>query len=212
MGAWVDRVPTTPPDGADARRLVFLGHLVPRMGVENLLDALELLRQRGEAVEADVIGSGPLEAGLRARSIALGLGTTVRFHGFVRDHRAVERLLAEASVAAAPYVPDADNFTRFADPGKLKAYLAAGLPIVLTDVPPNARELAREAGAEVVADDPAALADGIVRALGSRERWRERRSAALSYARRFDWPVLLSGLLSELALDVAPAPRAKPAT
>jgi glycosyltransferase involved in cell wall biosynthesis len=212
MGAWLDRVPTTPPDGLRARRVVFLGHLVPRMGVDRLLDALAALRTRGEEVHADVIGTGPLEQDLRARAAALGVESIVRFHGFVPDHRDVERLLAGASLAAAPYRPDENTFTRFADPGKLKAYLAAGLPIVLTNVPPNAAELAREAGAELSEYDAAAIAEAISRALASATRWRGRREAALAYARRFDWPVLLSGLLSELGLDVAPAPRAKPAT
>src|SRR5207248_6531205 len=119
------------------------------------------------------------------------LDATVTFHGYVDDHRDVERILAGCSVAVAPYKRSAATFTRYADPGKLKAYLAAGLPIVLTEVPPNARELASEAGADVVADDPAAVAAAISRALASPERWRVRRESALAYARRFDWNVLL---------------------
>jgi glycosyltransferase involved in cell wall biosynthesis len=211
MGTWLERIPTTSPDSIRARRVVFLGHLVPRMGVESLLDALAEVCVRGEAIEADIIGTGPLEQSLRSRAEALGLGAAVRFHGFVPDHREVERLLALASVAAAPYVDDGETFTRFADPGKLKAYLAAGLPILLTDVPPNARELAREAGAEVVPADAGALAQTISRVLAAPEEWRTRRLAALAYARRFDWAVLLPSLLRDLGLDVAPAPRAKPA-
>jgi glycosyltransferase involved in cell wall biosynthesis len=200
MGAWLDRVPIVPSGAVERRRAVYLGHLVPRQGVDVLLDALALLRA-GPGVQADVIGTGPEEERLRAHAWALGLGDVVRFHGFVEDHREVERLLASASIAVAPYRSDPGSFTRFADPGKLKAYLAAGLPIVLTDVPPNAGELAREAGAEIVADDPAALAEGISRGLASEQAWEERRSAALSYARRFDWPVLLGDLLLRLGLD-----------
>jgi glycosyltransferase involved in cell wall biosynthesis len=128
----------------------------------------------------------------------------VRFHGFVPDHRHVERLLAEASIAAAPYRPD-ETFTQFADPGKLKAYLAAGLPIVLTDVPPNARELAAEGGAEIVPYDAAALADALAGGLESEERWHDRRAAALAYARGFDWPVLLSELVRKLGLELPDA-------
>jgi glycosyltransferase involved in cell wall biosynthesis len=193
MGAWLDRVPTTPPDGDRRRRVVFLGHLVPRMGVDVLLEALRLV----DDVTADVIGGGPLEAALRERA-----PRRVRFHGFVPDHQEVERLLAEASVAVAPYRPG-ETFTAYADPGKLKAYLAAGLPIVLTDVPPNAAELAREAGAEVVPFEAAALADGIARSLADPERWRQRRAAALEYVRRFDWPVLLEELLRKLEVEPA---------
>ena len=200
MGAWIDRVPTTPPAGLRPRRVVFLGHLVARQGVGTLLDALSTL----DDVVADVIGTGPLETELREHAKHAGLQVT--FHGYVADHREVEQLLSRSSVAVAPYAQTDETFTRYADPGKLKAYLAAGLPIVLTDVPPNARELASEAGAEIVADDPAALAAAISRALTSPEHWQARRESALAYARRFDWDVLLGELLAELDLN----PSAKP--
>ena len=193
MGAWLARVPKTSPAAFAARRVVFLGHLVPRQGVELLLDAVELLPD----VTVDVAGSGPLESALRARA-----GAHVRFHGFVPDHRDVERLLAGAAVGVAPYRPDAESFTRYADPGKLKAYLAAGLPVVLTDVPPNARELAREAGAEIVPFDATALARAIEAALARRQEWEARRSAALAYVSRFDWEVLLEDLVRDLELRV----------
>jgi glycosyltransferase involved in cell wall biosynthesis len=201
MGAWLERVPTTRTDGFRRRRVVFLGHLVPRQGVEVLLDAVGLLEARGERVEAHVIGTGPLEGELRDR----GRDVPVRFHGFVPDHRDVERLLADASLGIAPYRPD-ETFTQYADPGKLKAYLAAGLPIVMTDVPPNARELADQAGAELVPHDATAIADAVARGLGSPERWQERRAAALDHARRFDWPVLLADLLTKLGLEPRGAP------
>jgi glycosyltransferase involved in cell wall biosynthesis len=200
MGAWVGRVPTTPADGFRQRRVVFLGHLVERQGVGTLLDALSNL----EDVAADVIGTGPLEKELREHARRARLDVT--FRGYVADHREVEVLLSRSAVAVAPYAQTAETFTRYADPGKLKAYLAAGLPIVLTDVPPNARELASEAGAEVVADDPAALAGAITHAFASPEQWQARRESALTYARRFDWAVLLGNLLDELDLS----PSAKP--
>jgi glycosyltransferase involved in cell wall biosynthesis len=197
MGAWIDRVPTTPPDGYSRRRVVFLGHLVERQGVDTLLRALA----RGDEFSADIIGTGPLEEHLRRRAHELGLERRVVFHGFVEDHREVERILAECSVAVAPYKRDEHTFTRYADPGKLKAYVAAGLPIVLTDVPPNARELERDGGAAIVEDDPAALADAILRGLSSVDEWQVRRATALDYARRFDWNTLLTDLLARLSLS-----------
>ena len=166
MGAWVDRVPTTPPDGFDRRRAVFLGHLVARQGVGTLLDALALL----DDVAADVIGTGPLEQELRETRA----DRDVTFHGYVEDHREVERLLGRS--LRRRRAVRSETFTRYADPGKLKAYLAAGLPIVLTEVPPNARELEREAGAEVVAADP--------RRARRRDRARARLARAVAGAAR----------------------------
>jgi glycosyltransferase involved in cell wall biosynthesis len=205
MGAWLDRVPIIPPDGFRRRRVVFLGHLVERQGVETFLESLALLVRRGETIQGDVIGTGPLEEALRERAKRLGLERAVRFHGFVSDHRDVERLLANASLGVAPYRPGDATFTRYADPGKLKAYLAAGLPIVLTDVPPNARELEREAGAEIVPFEPAAFAAAVARSHENAGDWVARRDAALAYARRFDWGVLLPEALRKLGLDAVPA-------
>lgn len=194
MGAWLDRVPTTSTDAADRRRVVFLGHLVEGKGAELVVEAVRAL----EDTSADLVGGGPLEDALRQQVAGLGLADRVRVHGFVPDHREVERILAASSVALAPYAPTPETHTRWADPGKLKAYLAAGLPIVLTDVPPNARELEREGGASIVAYDADAIAGAVSATLADAETWRRRREAALAYARRFDWNVLLGDVLSEL--------------
>jgi glycosyltransferase involved in cell wall biosynthesis len=200
MGAWLERVPRVPEDGFARRRVVYLGHLVRRQGVETLLEALALVHAQGGDVFADIIGSGPEESRLRDSAHSLGVSDVVRFHGYVPDHRDVERLLASSSIAVAPYEPSASTFTRYADPGKLKAYLAAGLPIIVTDVPPSARELASDAGATLVPYDAAAVADAIVGGLASPEQWRERRSQALRYVRRFDWSILLPDALARLGL------------
>jgi glycosyltransferase involved in cell wall biosynthesis len=197
MGTWLTRIPSAPADGYARRRVVFVGNLVAGKGVEVLLDALVLID-----VEADIVGGGELEDDVRERVRRLGLDRRVRVHGFIPDHRDVERIVSGASVAIAPYAPEDASYTRFADPGKLKTYLAAGLPIVLTAVPPNAGELARDAGAEVVAYDAAAIAAAIERALASRETWRARHEAALAYAEGFDWERLLADALPRLGVSV----------
>lgn len=191
MGAWLDRVPTTTANGHEARRAVFLGHLVERQGVRLLPDAAKLLGD----VTFEVIGRGPLERELRDQA-----GGRIHFHGFIEDYRDVERILAGASVALAPYEPDPQSFSRFADPGKLKAYLAAGLPIVMTDVPPNATELAERGGAELVPYSVQALAQAVERLLDSPAEWQNRREAALTMAREFDWPAILGPALDSIGL------------
>jgi glycosyltransferase involved in cell wall biosynthesis len=189
-GAWISRIPRTSPDGWKARRVMYVGHLVPRQGVDRLLDALAILHRRGVDFQADLAGDGPLRGELQGRAAANGLGDRVRFPGFI-EAEDLEALLASSSVAVAPYATTDDSFTRYADPGKLRLYTAAGLPVVLTDVPPNAAELAREGVAEVVPFDATSLAAAIERAF-DRDRWTVRRSAALRYSERFDWGSILS--------------------
>jgi glycosyltransferase involved in cell wall biosynthesis len=200
MGAWLDRTPRAGADSWERRRVVYLGHLVERQGVDRLLEALALLAARSVEVTADIVGGGPLEQTLRSRATELGLDGQVRFHGFVADHREVEALLATGTVAVAPYLMAEANFSRFADPGKLKAYLGAALPIVLTPVPPNAAEIANAGAGRIVTDDPAAIADGIEGLLDRREAWLAAHAAAEEYAKAFDWNAILSRTLDAFGL------------
>lgn len=201
VGAWIDRLPTTPEDGYAKRRLVFIGHLVERMGLGLALEAVGELAARGVEVEVDVAGHGEQEADLRALAQRLGIADRVTFHGFISDQDRLARLLADASLALAPYKPDPTSFTRYADPSKLKGYLGAGLPILLTDVPPNAHELVREAGATILPYEAGAWADAIERALGDGAEWQRQRAAALTYARRFDWNVLVADALARMGFE-----------
>jgi glycosyltransferase involved in cell wall biosynthesis len=195
VGAWLDRVPTTAPAALDARRIVFIGHLVERMGGETVIAAAARLAERGVECTFDIAGRGPLEEELRADAERLGIAERVRFHGFISDHRALERLVASAAIALAPYNTRVESFTRFADPSKLKSYLAAGLPILVTSVPPNASEIAADGGAQIVDDDPDAFADAISTLLADRAEWERRRAAALEYRRQFDWNTIIADAL-----------------
>lgn len=197
IGVWLERTEQAPEDGWRSRRIVYTGHLVPRQGVTTLLRAVALLPD----VTLDITGRGPEEPALRALAAELGLGDRVRFLGFLPDLRDVERVLAGAAVAAAPYATDPDSFSRFADPSKIRSYAAAGLPVVMTDVPPNARELEREAGAEVVPFDAQAIAAAIDRILASPEEWKRRRAAALGYSQGFDWGRIVTDALARLGFS-----------
>ena len=198
MGFWNDKVPVCSEHASQQRRIVFLGHLVDRMGLDALLLACKILRSRNIPFQLDIIGGGPLSAWLQSQIEVDSLEECVSLKGFVADHAQLASLLATASVGVAPYAPDSDSFTRFADPGKLKDYLGAGLPILLTDVPPNAAELAQHGGAEIVGHDADSIADAIQKLLEDESEWKKRRLDALKYRDQFDWKIMLDDKLGFL--------------
>ncbi len=201
MGAWLDRTAKVSKLHWGDHRIVFLGHLVPRQGVGVLLEALKILKKENISVCVDIVGGGPLEKDLREQSKDLGLQKIVTFHGFVKEHKDVEDILANGTFAVAPYVEADTNFVQFSDAGKLKAYLGAYLPIILTDVPNNAQDLQKAGAALITQSGPAALAASLKQWLGSESDWVKAHLAAKKVAQEFDWNNILSSALHKLDLE-----------
>jgi colanic acid/amylovoran biosynthesis glycosyltransferase len=142
------------------RRVAFVGRLVEKKGLADLLDAVALLRERDQAVPLDVVGAGPLADALRAQTRLLGLTDLVTFHGALPAQR-VHEVLAGAAVFAAPCVHAADG-DRDGLPTVLLEAMALGTPCVSTPVTgiPEAVRPGRT-GLLVPERDPVALADAV---------------------------------------------------
>jgi glycosyltransferase involved in cell wall biosynthesis len=130
----------------------FIGTLRPASGLEVVLDALVRLPLDVHLV---VAGDGPSRFYLQERAVVLGLGDRVHWLGRV-GHDAVPSVLAACDAAIAPYPP----LTALASaPLKIYEYLAAGLPVVASDVGPLRAVLADEpAGRVIPPGDPCLLA------------------------------------------------------
>lgn len=191
MGVWIDRCACASTASFRRGELAFLGHLLEKQGVQVAIRALPLLGEAFGHVTIKVIGGGPYEVSLKKLAEEHGVANRVRFLGFVDSHEEVERELASSAAALALYVPELAWFSRYGDPGKLKAYAAAGLPVILTDVPPNAGEIARDAGGTIVGCEPEAVAAAIREILGDEGRWAARNARARAYAAKFDWNAIL---------------------
>lgn len=90
-----------------ASDILFIGELRALKGVDVLIDAIALLRDRGIALTAALVGDGPDAANLRAQVARLGLDHAVRFHGAMPTRKALAqgRLVVVPSRAESlPYV------------------------------------------------------------------------------------------------------------
>lgn len=201
MGAWVDSIPKATARSWHKQKIVYLGHLVERQGVRTLVEAIGIACQKNKDITAEVVGGGPLLDDLKAQSKKLGLEKVITFHGFVKNHQDVDKILANGTVAAAPYVVDKDSFTQFADPGKLKAYLGAGLPIVMTPVPPNTEELKAAGSAVITEDNPESFASGLQQLLLEESAWQKAHSASMKLAKEFDWNKIMQRTLKKIDIE-----------
>jgi glycosyltransferase involved in cell wall biosynthesis len=108
----------------------FLGSLKPWHGLENLVRAFRRLHRRFDGYRLLIAGDGPLRAPLQKELRAHGLSSATRFRGEV-SRADVADVLAEMDVAVAPY-PRLAGF--YFSPLKVYEYMAAGLPIVASDI------------------------------------------------------------------------------
>ena len=148
------------------RNIVSVGRLVEKKGFGDLIDACALLTQQGCSFKCLIVGTGELEADLRAQIERLGLGEWVEMAG-PRPQNEVIRLVQSADVFVAPCVVGEDG-NRDGLPTVLLEAMALGTPCVSTDVT-GIPEVVRheETGLIAPQHDPPALASAIARLLDS---------------------------------------------
>ncbi len=194
-GVWLDRIPHRPYEECERGSVVFMGHLLEKQGVQLAIRALPLVREVVQGARLKIIGDGAYRGELERLAAELGVAEHCVFLGKIADIRELEQEVAASCVAIAPYIRALDTWTVYADPGKVKTYLACGVPVVLTDVPWNAREIERAECAIVVSEDVREIADAIVR-LTQPETNPSMRRKAREYAKGFAWPDIFGKALS----------------
>ncbi len=168
--------------GLPARATVLLTtrRLEERMGLEELLQAFAICRDRMVDPLLLIVGKGRLEHALKSLTGALGLGATVRFWGYASDAE-LPSLYSAADVFVLP-TQALEGFGLV-----ILEALSAGVPVVATPIggiPEVLRELAPELLAESAR--PEAIAERIVSVLrnaaGRADPGRYRRFAVTSYS------------------------------
>ena len=164
--------------------LAYAGHFYPWKGADVLVEALALLPQ----ARGLFIGGQPGESDrlrLEARVRALALHDRVTFVGLT-PRREVPALLRQADVLVLPTVDTPS--ARYTSPLKLFEYMAAGRPIVASDLLPL-RELVSHGRTAllVTPGDPEALAAGVRSVLADPAAAESMARAAFEQAADYSW-------------------------
>lgn len=158
-----------PPPPGNPPRALFIGHLKAYKGVEFLLRALELVPE----LRLDIVGSGPQANRLRTLARALAVDDRVKWFGEYPDED-LPRRMADADFLVLPSVSVEEMFGLV-----LLEAMAAGRPIITTDVPSGVREVNQPGvtGLEVPMRGVGELAEAM-RTLAQDASLRERMGAA----------------------------------
>jgi glycosyltransferase involved in cell wall biosynthesis len=151
-------------DPTASQTLLCVARLVPKKGVDLLVEAAALLHERHPHLEVAIIGDGPLRPELTTQIDRLGLNNRVRLLGSATSSE-VTTAMAAARVVVLPCRVDVDG-DRDGMPTVLVEALARGVPVVSTDVV-GIGELVTdgETGLLVGPEDAGALAGALDRLL-----------------------------------------------
>jgi glycosyltransferase involved in cell wall biosynthesis len=172
-------------------------------GLPELVEAMGYLPGLGLSRAELVCVGGPMDRVPGYLELAVRTGVDparLRFVDRVPNSE-VPLWLRAFDVATLPY-PDSQHFAMALSPLKMFEYMAAGTPIVATDLPSAALELEHERSALFVRPgDPVAMAAGLARLL----RDRKLASACAANARRLvvgrTWDARANRILREVGLD-----------
>lgn len=190
---------TPPPGGGGTATGVvgYAGHLYVWKGVDVLLRALARVPNASGLIVGGHSAEPDLER-LKALASALGIADRVTFTGLVDPGR-VPGLLMTADVLALPNPASAIS-THFTSPLKLFEYMAAGRPIVASDLPAIREVLTHDVNALLVPPgDDEAMARAIARLLEDRALAGRLAAAAQARVRDFGWETRAQRLEALLA-------------
>lgn len=199
IGVWNETIKKIPFNRIKRHQLVFLGHLLKKQGVQVVLEAIPFVIQQIPDFKFVILGGGEYQADLQKLSNKLRIEKYVEFKGWIKDRKEIDGILGVSALAVAVYKPEEDNlpnFTYYADPTKIKDYLANGLPVILTDVPHNAHELEKRKCGIVVEYRKEKISQAVISLLKDQEKLKIYRQNAFSYANEFDWSSIFSKTLN----------------
>lgn len=187
----------------DGPLVVYVGQLQGASYGELFLRAVEIVSKSRPDAYFMVVGGGERLSMLKSAAKALGLGERLVFTDYV-PHEDVPEYIAASDIGVATFALNETTVCK--SPLKIVEYLAAGRPIVASDVG-EVRRMVGEAGVVVEPDAPEAVADGIIRLLDDVGL----RSEMSVLARRraetiYNWDATALNMLSafEKALEIGP--------
>ena len=197
IGTNLENIKLLPSNLINRYQIVFVGILLEKQGIQLILESLPRIIQSIPNLKFVIIGQGEYYSELKIQTKKLNIEKFVTFKGFVKDHKEVEKILCKSAVGLAPYVPTPDNFTIYADPGKVKLYVACGLPVVITDVPQIASVIDSKKAGMKVDYTVDSIAKALVQLLSNDTLYKEFRQNAIKLSKNYDMNTLIAKALDK---------------
>jgi glycosyltransferase involved in cell wall biosynthesis len=197
-----DSVRSKNKEQTEGIELVYLGNVDGIRGIDVVIRALRILEDMHYDVRFTVIGKGPNLTQFQEMADRLGVRSRVLFAGYKSIHDPKERvelqaIMTRAHIGIIPhYSTESCNTTI---PNKLFDYMAMGLPVIVSNMPPTERIVLQEACGEVFQDRNADDLARCIRGLSDhRVRVIKGKNGLAAVQKRYHWEYDAQVLLNAL--------------
>ncbi|MBI4225983.1 glycosyltransferase [Candidatus Roizmanbacteria bacterium] len=177
-----------------------MGNLTKKQGVQLIIKAMPLIIKKLPKFHLDIIGSGEHEVELKKMAKKLNVEKYITFFGYIKTQEQVEKMLSYCALGIAPYEDTPDNFVRYTDPGKVKAYLSAGLPTIITKVPSIAFTIDKKKCGIAINDNQDELVKATVGLLSADKILKEYRHNCANLAKKYYWDNIFTKALGKSSI------------
>lgn len=183
--------------------LVFVGTLGWINGPDLAIESLKLVLKSIPSAILHIYGGGDEDLDrLKKLTKKLKLDDNVIFEGFISDQVRLSKRTQKHAIALAPYLAVKGSPRWWADATKIRLYLAAGVPVITTQVPPLGKEVEKAGAGLIAKDTPQDQARTIVKLLKDKKLFEKMKKNAISAARNNTWENTYMSAFKETGFDL----------
>ena len=124
--------------------IVYAGGLIHENGAQLLIPILKEITKTNKKIKLIIMGEGELKEKILNEAKVNSLKNNIRYYGYISDENRVLKIQSQCELGIAPYPNTNETRKKFGDVIKIRMYIASGIPIITTNVPPIYREIEKE--------------------------------------------------------------------
>ena len=186
-GVWLSRLQIYEIMHCNPYSLVYMGHIGTNSNLELVLKSIPLIKSKINQFKFHVIGGGLGLNKVMQSAKKNNVFNDCIFYGKIESITSLEKIISKSYAGIAPYDPNTDVFTQYADPGKIKTYLGCGIPVITSKVPWNANEMKENGCGFIIKMSAEQIADKVVMLFTDKKLLSNSRINSRKYASSFDY-------------------------
>ncbi|MEW6101102.1 MAG: glycosyltransferase [Candidatus Omnitrophota bacterium] len=183
--------------------ICYIGGLYENSGFNIILSSLKAVKEKISNIKLLVVGGdGSSIETYRKLVTSYGISDNVKFFGFLPDEERVFSILSGTMLGLAAYRPSKSNVSLYTDSSKVKMYISAGIPVVITRGGPSVWEdIERFKSGLIVDYDDRDIARKVISALTDKSYYTELQAGVSSFAKEYDYRRLFKEAWSNIETE-----------